>query len=652
MQSLPSNLYQITPKLFKGKMTAQTPTKNNPKTDVIPFNITYPVGFNLLNDQYENVLYIDSDANGQDMHFSVTNQSKETIVFNTPTDKQASSENYHLELKFRPGTLVNWDKIALAESSDWSFQAEHNGKGTGSLYFLRTSELKIKLNDSLDIKLQKVSADPGGGSRSTRFELKYRNLKYEGAPDTEKLEGTRIKYLSIINHRGKKNIPLHVGFYGSNTVLNDGISPNELELRITNTNTDPKSPPLFSAPSGGGTPQFTISFDSGDKEKKFWALGTVDEVKGINAVATLSDADGNSLELKLEKSQQGESPQWTISIPDKTELGTGESITVKLSNIITGHSPGRANVYVRYENIPGYWDGEMIVVVNKSPLLYSTSNNVGIGTTNPEGSQLKVEANSKNPPLRVEQTGSGDCANFGGRVAIGSDQAVTGDKSALYVNANSGAAAICVEQKGAGKCLYIEQNGSGTNSTSQAIWVSQNNSDTALYVDQKGSGYCAKLLGKVQISGKADLQELDVSGKANLQELQVTKTANVQELQVTETANLQGLQVNGGTVFKKVLAGSTQLPLFDQLTTKDSTGMVDVTKIKNASVKFPEEFSGSPYVIVTVRNQSSEYSDVFAVTVSDISQSEFTVNIVRADLKELGTSWGQYLNLDWIAWEI
>ena len=348
-------------------------------TAAAPFRRSHPIGFNLEDDDHQNVLYIDSaSTGGRNLQFSVLNTSEESVAFSALTGN-VGADNYHLELKFRPGTLANEDQIALTGSSDWSFKVEKGDDGTVSLYFLSSSTSEIASGGKLDLTLQNVSADAGGGARGTRVEFKYRNLKYKNAAATERLEGTRIEHLSIINQRGKKNIPLHVGFVGSNTVLNDGATQNELVLRIGNASSDP----ISLAASGGATPKFILSLDSGDKTSKPWALGTDSEVGGIN-VQVKFPGDGWQ---DVTKSGQSSSPQWEIDIPASLNQLDGQNyLQVKLSSIITDHPSGFTNLYVRYENIPGYWDGQFVCAVEKAPLLYKdlgNNRNVGIGTTAP-----------------------------------------------------------------------------------------------------------------------------------------------------------------------------------------------------------------------------------------------------------------------------
>ncbi len=68
-------------------------------------------------------------------------------------------------------------------------------------------------------------------------------MSYAGASDDDTIEETRSHLLTIVNQQGKQNIPLHVGFIGSNQVLNIGVLDarikhaepgNKLRLRITN----------------------------------------------------------------------------------------------------------------------------------------------------------------------------------------------------------------------------------------------------------------------------------------------------------------------------------------------------------------------------------------------------------------------------------
>ena len=67
------------------------------------------------------------------------------------------------------------------------------------------------------------------------------------------------------------------------------------------------------------------------------------------------------------------------------------------------------------------------------------------------------------------------------------------------------------------------------------------------------------------------------------------------------------------------------------------------SQLKNVLVDFPTPFLNPPKVITTTRG--GDFGDTFAVTTTAISTTQFRINVRRLD----GDSWGQNLQLDWIA---
>jgi len=72
------------------------------------------------------------------------------------------------------------------------------------------------------------------------------------------------------------------------------------------------------------------------------------------------------------------------------------------------------------------------------------------------------------------------------------------------------------------------------------------------------------------------------------------------------------------------------------------------------TVKFPEAFPSAPIVLATTL-QGTTYTpgsiqDTFAVTVTSVTNTAFTVNIYRVDtLKRPTPGWDQNLQLAWLA---
>jgi hypothetical protein len=66
------------------------------------------------------------------------------------------------------------------------------------------------------------------------------------------------------------------------------------------------------------------------------------------------------------------------------------------------------------------------------------------------------------------------------------------------------------------------------------------------------------------------------------------------------------------------------------------------------SINFPNSFKYTPSVTLTVKN-SGAYTDVFAVSTTNVTSTGFDVILYRVDVP--GGSWGQTPNLDWVAIE-
>ena len=499
----------------------------------------------------QNILSIDDGALRQSLRIEIVNTSGKSIEFQS-VDNKPTLKRYHFCISFRPGTLLlaqDGDKrISLKETGEgWQMQQEHN-----TFYLLNDHPRVIEHGERITLTLENIGAAPEGGSRGTRVEIKYNNLQYQGSSET--ISGNRLQYLNIVNQRGKKQIPLYVGFLGSNTILNDGTE-NELILTIQSLPNQSVSLTVLESPEiieketrwQGNLLQFIKekisnfneviteiqedqeisdaskqffnlfkqSLDAGEsledfiKERLaglilnqtdkqtilrilFNKLGVIIQ-DDLNAIltqlegilypslqeaitlikATIQESDlkvikstfnpNGSLELKgLDseslpdeaakftifvdvtdtnsssknwalvnttdadeiqidivgggenwtfggKEQQGITPRWSFICKDRLQLtGRQEILRLNISNIKTQLLSGYANLYVHYENIPGYWDGYITVPIHKGPLVYreTTANDiqmgcVGIGTDEPQA-KLHVKSSSGVDGLKVE----------------------------------------------------------------------------------------------------------------------------------------------------------------------------------------------------------------------------------------------------------
>lgn len=354
------------------------------RTALVAFRSSYPLDFALADDNDRQLLYINDDPAGYDLHWEIENTTTQAIALIPPTQPAtASADLYHFALKFRPETLAatTLDLISIQEA-DWSQSHRQLNDRTIELYLLSTIDRLLDPLAKLPLTLQHINAEAGGGARGTRVEFKYQQLNYVG--DVTPLSGNRTKHLDIVNQRGRKNIPLHVGFVGGNTILNDGKSINQLTLRLTNT---------LAAPLAlNSTSKLVISFEI-DSD---WALGTKSQVDVIQIEGKdwAVGANGRS-DWSIVKVDSGQSPEWILTYQNQVNpaLDSGEVVEISIQNIISSLPSGNTNLYVRYENIPGYWDGQFVVTIDKAPLIYrdifnadgtyAGKTNVGIGTNHP-----------------------------------------------------------------------------------------------------------------------------------------------------------------------------------------------------------------------------------------------------------------------------
>ena len=328
---------------------------------------SHPISFKLLNSDGNSVLGI-FDGQGQTSKLEIKNTSRQDWQLKTVNSEKATQNSYHFELKFRPGTLnVSKTNLITVDAGDagWKISEPTPTNDGLSLYLLSTKPVTVEKDKTTVLMLRNLNADGSGGARGTRVELKWETgLEYAGSSAVP--TGYRVQHLSIVNERGEKQIPLLVSIVGTDKIFNEGTIKNTLTLHITNR----LKQGIIELPRNS---KFTFSFDYSNPQ---WALAPTTLAKDIEI-----DAGTNFLPGKEVLST---SPSWWITpSKDVVSLGPNEFIEVQLSNIVTTNPVGKTNLYIRYENIPGYQDGNFVSVIEKSAVVYK-GQNVGVGASNPE----------------------------------------------------------------------------------------------------------------------------------------------------------------------------------------------------------------------------------------------------------------------------
>jgi hypothetical protein len=442
------------------------------------FRRGHPIGFSVSDKDENYVLYIGDDPKDHhNVNLELRNTSAQAIRFKKgekAADK-ASGDNHHFELVFRSGVLSDKTLKKLRENKEevivskeakgqWDLfcpPSEDSQTGTISVYFLYKDTSKLfGTDESLVIPLRNISANAGSGARGTRIELKLNQLTYAG--ETTPITGSRIQHLQIISHLGSRRVPLHVGFIGSNRVLNDGFSANTLVLQLMNV-LKSEGDTLVTLTKDS---EFFISFDvQSANEVAPWSLCNekeIDALKGGDSiiVAKLDDqgkvvvdsnvvdskgnpvSDAGGWEVKRTDHAQGESPVWKIAPRQDILLIRDHYILIYISNIKTSLPSGLTNLYLDYKRIPGFWDGQIVCPIEKAPLLfydvkdkqeYTRELRVGIGCVRPEAKlEIALTAHdAETKPLLIRR----DKFNYltvlkDGKVGIGKEE----PKASLDVN--------------------------------------------------------------------------------------------------------------------------------------------------------------------------------------------------------------------------
>lgn len=530
------------------------------QTAMATFHDTHPINFDFQNDQQQAALFIDEVSSGQRMTLQLKNTSRQHLQLAAVVSQDASEDLHHFALRFRPGTLLeeSLSKIKLANSDGWSMKLVKQGGGDVLIYLLATHHPKIEARKSHSIQLTGLRPDGQKGSRGTRLELFYDNMAYEGS--ATQIKGERITHLNIVNHSGKKNLPLHAGFHGSNKVLNDAVNDNsgtanKVVFHLTNALPYDPGQPLqsnlsFRGKDAEAPTRFFLSFDAQhpDETTKDWALGTVSQVSNVQIkVSVVNITVGNGVrKVSAPVVQvQDAKPGAALTLLKDVTLESGAFIEFEVSNIKSSLPSGPANLYLHYENVPGYWDGQLVSTVEKSPLVYAPSttgfDRVGIGTSAP---QARLEVNGiggTTVDLRV--SGRLQSLSNDGGLWIGErgDRFIGGhsnDKLGFYVgtgwqlnvlqNGNVGVgttdpkARLEVQGSGGTNIDFLVNGRMKSNSNDGGLWVNNNRFFGGHSTDKvgiwTGNGWQLNVLqnGNVGIGTTDPKERLEVAGTAKL----------------------------------------------------------------------------------------------------------------------------------------
>ena len=264
-----------------------------------------------------------------------------------------------LQLIFRPGILSALENITLAPQSmaAWALTIQQSGAndaGSDVIFELTGLEtFTLAPGEATALRLDGVSAAAEGGSRGTRVQLKYGNFFLESGAEAA---GSRLMHLSVLRRHEPASVPATelrtgstavsgpflAGFLNGPDVLNDGKTSNPLTLRIVNN----AGRPILLSDNSDEATRFYLTFQTGVDNAEWGLLGTRFD------------------HLDLAVAEQG----WQVDnhtirrvVPGVWERGAYLDLEL---TIYSQARTGDAQIILTYENLPGYDDGDLVLLAH------------------------------------------------------------------------------------------------------------------------------------------------------------------------------------------------------------------------------------------------------------------------------------------------
>lgn len=365
-------------------------------------------------EEYCGCLLLGTPETVSPLHIDITNIIPDKTITIHPIAgiTEADGNNYHFKFAFAPGILVEPEKIAI-EADYWSLYQEAD-----NLYLLWTGEaITLENNQITEVILTGVAAKSAVRTTTTTVTISWQfkqgtidiiNVSRIPGQGNDYANQTTLE-LEMIKTSGKSNIPLYVGFVGSNKVMNtNNETSNFLQLRITNTNLPGIENPNITFhydTDAAQCSQLVVVLEVGDSNDVPWALGEQGDVNNITIDLNEQwQKKGETEEIKVNGVVKA--LQWTF-IPQSADvvLQPQETLLIDLSNIKTAHPTGEANLYLRYQYIEGYKNGQFICQIEKAPLVFD--NKVRMGTRKELDGLITVKDGiSIDSPGEIQHTGT------------------------------------------------------------------------------------------------------------------------------------------------------------------------------------------------------------------------------------------------------
>lgn len=374
-----------------------------------------------------NILQIADPADVAPLQINISNvliEDPESITIKPILEEVPNEQHHHFKLQF--SKVIDASKIAV-EGNNWLISSSSNDNEEIVYLLWQGEEMTLSPGDTQTIEIiltgvatpSNQSAVKTGTTEVTFYwdieSENYWDINSERIespiPPPSKYFNNKTLVLDMKKVTGTSNIPLYVGFVNGNKVLNTHEEANSLQLRVTNTNlpgmTDPDYITFYHDPDedSSNSSKLVVTLEAEDQAHAGilapWALGGSDLVKNIGIAVHVAgetelwNIDNDSQPEKIEVGGETKGWKWTFTPQSEVVLQPQDTILIDLTNIITAHPTGETNLYLGYENVPNYQDGQFVCQIEKAPLLYDEKVRVGKEQTAVFGTRedvLKIES--------------------------------------------------------------------------------------------------------------------------------------------------------------------------------------------------------------------------------------------------------------------
>lgn len=267
------------------------------------------------------------------------------------------------------------------DAGTWLMALEKGDEGdtTAYLWVHGQDEATLAAGDYWTFTIHNLRVNFNGKSRTETLEIHYPQLTY---PDVELEAGIHAfsqAQIELINRSGQKHAPFQLSVIDGSLLLNDGQTANRIVMRLLNLGQQP----IY-------LKDVTLALQYEVQREGLvapFALTAKDDAVTVTLVNSRRQGilnRGQSSAQFVKQATGAAKVIYTHTIDENQDyaLRAGDFWLIVIDDIQTGLPAGHAQLTLEYQNIPEFWDGELAVTVQRTPLV-TQANRVGIGTREP-----------------------------------------------------------------------------------------------------------------------------------------------------------------------------------------------------------------------------------------------------------------------------